>query len=189
MQTTITAHSHPSPHCDDRPQGDQPSLIVLHAISLPPGEFGTAAVRDLFLGSLDCSRDIRLAELEQQRLSAHTLIDRHGDIMQFVPLHRRAWHAGVSCWRKRSACNDFSIGIEMIGDETTPFTNEQYRTCAALCHTIMRHFTAITTDAIVGHQDIAPGRKWDPGKQWRWAHFEKLLNSSSTLPTISGLEW
>lgn len=166
-----------------------PSLIVLHAISLPPSEFTSDLVRDLFLGCLECSHDVRLTDLAQLRVSAHCVIERNGNLLQFVPLQQRAWHAGVSCWKGRQACNDFSIGIEMIGDEITPFADAQYQTCAALCHTIMQHLPAITADAIVGHQDIAPNRKWDPGKQWQPARFAALLMQADTLPTIGNLAW
>jgi len=166
-----------------------PSLIVLHAISLPPGEFGVGLVRDLFLGHLDCDRDARLATLTGLRVSAHCVIDRSGAVIQFVPLHRRAWHAGESCWQGQSDCNDFSIGIEMIGDESEPFTHAQYHACAALCHTMMGHFPTIAANAITGHRDIAPGRKWDPGKLWQHARFEALLAQTGCLPAIIGLQW
>jgi len=179
----------PSPHCDSRPQGVLPSLIVLHAISLPPGEFASDLVRDLFLGCLDCDHDARLAGLAKLRVSAHCVIDRSGNLLQFVPLQQRAWHAGESCWKGRQACNDFSIGIEMIGDETTPFTDAQYHTCATLCHTIMQHFPAIAFDAIVGHQDIAPGRKWDPGRLWQQPRLDALLAQADSLATIRNLVW
>ena len=159
---------------------------MLHASSLPAGVFHFDRVRDLFLGCLDCASDSRLAELEEVRVSAHLVVNRDGGIAQFVPLHARAWHAGVSCWRGRERCNDFSIGIELIGDETTSFTDIQYRTVAALCQTIMRRFPAIHIDAITGHQDVAPGRKWDPGRQWSWQRFHSLLNQTD-LPSIDGL--
>lgn len=166
-----------------------PSLIVLHAISLPPGEFETALVCDLFMGCLDCNHDARLADLAQLRVSSHCLIDRNGSLLQFVPLHQRAWHAGKSCWQGQQACNDFSIGIEMIGDEASPFSDVQYHTCAALCHTLTNHFPAITAESIVGHQDIAPGRKWDPGKQWQHPRFDALLAQAYSLPTVRDLQW
>ena len=181
---------HPSPHHDARPEGVEPELIVLHAISLPPGEFAVDRVRELFLGTLDCTCDSRLADLAGLRVSSHLLIDRKGAVLQFVPLMQRAWHAGVSCWRGRSACNDFSIGIELIGDESTPFTTAQYLACAALCHAIMGAFPAIAPDAITGHQDIAPGRKWDPGSAWRWARFRRILSQEGdSLPPAHGLRY
>ncbi|RMH52300.1 MAG: 1,6-anhydro-N-acetylmuramyl-L-alanine amidase AmpD [Zetaproteobacteria bacterium] len=177
---------HRSPHADARPDGSPISLIVLHAISLPPGCFALDGPRALFLGRLDCARDPRLAplraELEELRVSAHCLIDRAGDIHQFVPLAERAWHAGVSCWRGRERCNDFSIGIELIGDETTPFTEAQYHSAAALCRTIIDRYPTIDEESIVGHRDIAPGRKWDPGAQWNHARFLALLRRAAPLP-------
>ncbi|MDX8409351.1 MAG: 1,6-anhydro-N-acetylmuramyl-L-alanine amidase AmpD [Mariprofundales bacterium] len=175
-----------SPHCDVRPEGTDISLIVLHAISLPAGDFGFDRVRDLFLGCLDCGNDPRLTELATLRVSAHFVVTRDGTIAQFVPLHARAWHAGISCWQGRERCNDFSIGIELIGDESVPFAQAQYRTAAALCHALMRHFPAIKRDAITGHQDIAPRRKWDPGQQWSWARFRGVLDQEDQ-PQIDGL--
>ncbi len=163
------------------------SLIVLHAISLPPGVFSMTRVRELFLGCLDCGSDPRLHDLEGLRVSAHCVVDRAGGIHQFVPLRERAWHAGVSCWRGREACNDFSVGIELIGDEQTPFTEAQYVSAAALCRAVTRRFSDIGPDDIVGHRDIAPGRKWDPGAQWRHGHFCALLAAPRLLPEIEGL--
>jgi len=177
-----------SPHCDARPQGVQPSLIVLHAITLPSGEFGMNGVRDLFMGCLDCDSDPRLSDLAHLRVSAHCVIDRGGAVQQFVPLSQRAWHAGVSCWQGKSACNDFSIGIEMIGDEQTPFSDAQYRVCAGLCHAMHTLFPTLARNAITGHQNIAPSRKWDPGVQWQWSRFHALLSHPERLPLIEGLQ-
>ena len=165
----------PSPHCDERPTGVAVDLIVLHAISLPPGEFELDCVADLFRGRLDCGRHPALAELEGLRVSAHFVVDRNGVITQFVPVGMRAWHAGESAWEGRARCNDFAIGIEMIGDERRPFTDAQYRECARLCRALMRRFPAIGPGRIVGHSDVAPGRKWDPGRQWDWARFRRSL--------------
>ncbi|MDQ6950038.1 MAG: 1,6-anhydro-N-acetylmuramyl-L-alanine amidase AmpD [Mariprofundales bacterium] len=175
-----------SPHCDARPDGERVSLIVLHAISLPPGEFALRHVRELFLGCLDTASGSQFSELEGLHVSAHCVVDRNGDITQFVPFAKRAWHAGASCWQDRECCNDFSIGIELIGDEQSPFTDLQYSTAAALCREIMRQFPAIDPDAITGHQNIAPGRKWDPGHQWSWPRFRSLLDQA-TPPPVCGL--
>ncbi|MDX8402683.1 MAG: 1,6-anhydro-N-acetylmuramyl-L-alanine amidase AmpD [Mariprofundaceae bacterium] len=165
-----------SPHQDARPAGVVVDLIVLHAISLPPGCFETEAVEALFLGRLDRASDHpALREVAGLRVSAHFLIDRRGGITQFVRCGRRAWHAGVSCWQGRERCNDFSIGIEMVGDAHTPFTRRQYTECARLCRALMRRYPAIGSDRIVGHSDVAPGRKWDPGAQWDWARFRRSL--------------
>ncbi|MFQ5519168.1 MAG: 1,6-anhydro-N-acetylmuramyl-L-alanine amidase AmpD [Mariprofundus sp.] len=164
-----------SPHQNARPDDTPVELIVLHAISLPPGEFETLYIDDLFMGRLDCSAHPSFESLNGLRVSAHFVVDRRGGMTQFVPCESRAWHAGVSEWQGRESCNDFAIGIEMIGDEQRPFTSAQYRETARLCRVLMSRYPAITSEQIVGHQDIAPGRKWDPGKQWNWQHFRRSL--------------
>jgi len=165
----------PSPHCNARPSDAQISLIVLHAISLPPGMFEMRWVRALFLGSLDESAHPSFQSLRGLRVSAHFVVARDGSIEQFVPCGRRAWHAGVSVWQGVPDCNDYAIGIEMIGDEQQPFTRAQYRETARLCRVLMARYPAITRERIVGHADVAPGRKWDPGRQWDWTHFRRSL--------------
>jgi len=164
-----------SPHFDARPPGTDVELIVLHAISLPPGEFGMLHVESLFTGRLDCGLHPFFAELERLRVSAHFVVDRTGRITQFVPVQDRAWHAGESIWHGRPRCNDFSVGIEMLGDETHVFTAAQYRETARLCRALTARFPAIPDAGIVGHSDVAPGRKWDPGAQWDWARFHRSL--------------
>ncbi len=164
-----------SPHHNARPDGVRVDLIVLHAISLPDGCFEPQYIDDLFMGRLDCAADSTFEALRGLKVSAHFVVDRQGDITQFVACDRRAWHAGVSTWQGRSGCNDYAIGIEMIGDERTPFTSAQYRETARLCKMLMQRYPAISSERIVGHQDIAPGRKWDPGKQWDWQHFRRSL--------------
>ena len=166
----------PSPHHDARPAGMGVDLIVLHAISLPPGEFAMEHVEALFTGSLDTSAHPSFPSLEGMRVAAHFVVDRNGHITQFVPIGQRAWHAGVSIWQGREHCNDYSIGIEMIGDKQTPFTTKQYREAARLCRALMLRFVDVTAEGIVGHQDVAPGRKWDPGRQWDWGHFHRSLS-------------
>ena len=151
-------------------------LIVLHAISLPPGEFAMEHVEALFTGALDTSAYPSFASLEGMRVAAHFVVDRNGHITQFVPLEGRAWHAGQSVWQGREHCNDYSVGIEMLGDESSPFTRAQYRECARLCRALMGHFPEVNVARIVGHQDVASGRKWDPGKQWDWGHFHRSLS-------------
>lgn len=163
-----------SPHHDARPD-TAVDLIVLHAISLPPGDFSMQHVEDLFMGRLDAGAHPAFAELAGVRVSAHFVIDRAGIIVQFVPVARRAWHAGASSWQGRPACNDFAIGIELIGDERQAFTARQYTEAARLCRMLMQRFPAIQPSRIVGHSDVAPGRKWDPGRQWDWAHFRRSL--------------
>ncbi|MDX8395344.1 MAG: 1,6-anhydro-N-acetylmuramyl-L-alanine amidase AmpD [Mariprofundaceae bacterium] len=170
-----------SPHHNERPKGLTPDLLVLHAISLPPGKFESQYIEDFFMGSLDTSADPSLHDLKGVRVSAHFVVNRQGIITQFVPLHRRAWHAGKSSWQEKGDCNNYSIGIEMIGDEIQPFTNSQYRETARLCRTLMQSFPNINKQRIVGHQDIAPGRKWDPGKQWEWGKFHRSLSRIRNL--------
>jgi len=150
-------------------------MIVLHAISLPEGVFSNESIDQLFMGTLDPTTHVSFADLQGLQVSAHFLIARDGQTMQYVACAERAWHAGVSSWQGRENCNDYAIGIEIIGDQTHPFMNMQYRECARICHTLMQQYPAITNERIVGHQDVAPGRKWDPGKQWDWKHFRRSL--------------
>jgi len=164
-----------SPHQNARPDGVVIDLIVLHAISLPAGAFEMQYIEELFTGCLDDHAHPSFADLKGLKVSAHFVVDRRGEISQFVATDRRAWHAGVSAWQGREGCNDFAIGIEMIGDEEQIFTDAQYRETARLCRVLMQRYPAISTGRIVGHQDIAPGRKWDPGKQWDWQHFHRSL--------------
>jgi len=164
-----------SPHCDLRPDDTIVDMIVLHAISLPAGDFATVYVDDLFLGNLDCTAHPSFDDLKGLRVSSHFVIDREGQAAQFVPCDHRAWHAGESAWQGRTGCNDFAVGIEMIGDEQQPFTAAQYRETARLCRVLMKRYPAISPERIVGHQDIAPGRKWDPGRLWDWQRFRRSL--------------
>lgn len=165
-----------SPHCDARPKPLDIDLIVLHAISLPDGEFDADTVHDFLCGRLDCSSHPDFWPIRDLRVSAHFVVDRKGHITQLVACTDRAWHAGASIWEGREHCNDYAIGIEMIGDEIQPFTRAQYRETARLCRMLMRRFPAITRQRIVGHQDIAPNRKWDPGRQWDWHRFHRTLS-------------
>jgi len=164
-----------SPHQNARPDGVEIDLIVLHAISLPAGLFAGEYIDDLFMGRLNCTAHPTFDALDGLNVSAHFVVDREGGITQFVACENRAWHAGVSEWQGRSGCNDYAIGIEMIGDEACPFTTAQYRETARLCRQLMQRYPGISSERIVGHQDIAPGRKWDPGKQWDWQHFRRSL--------------
>lgn len=158
----------PSPNCDARPVAAAPELVVVHNISLPPGEFGSGMVEALFCNTLDCSLHPALAELKGVRVSAHLLIDRRGRLTQFVPFDLRAWHAGVSEYRGRSGCNAFSIGIELEGTDTRPYTAKQYRRLSSTLRWLLRRFPRLSLDAIVGHNEIAPGRKTDPGASFDW---------------------
>jgi len=165
-----------SPHQNQRPAGVQVDMIVLHAISLPAGQFDMQHIEGLFMGRLDSRVHASFAELQGLNVSAHFVVDRKGEITQFVSCEGRAWHAGLSEWQGRQGCNDFSIGIEMIGDEEQPFTQAQYRETARLCRVLMLRFAGIDRQRIVGHQDVAPGRKWDPGRQWDWSRFDRSLH-------------
>ncbi|MBT9432379.1 1,6-anhydro-N-acetylmuramyl-L-alanine amidase AmpD [Candidatus Sodalis endolongispinus] len=165
----------PSPHCDCRPANVFPTLLVVHNISLPPGHFGGPWIDRLFTGTLDPADDPYFAAIWQLRVSAHCLIRRDGEVVQYVPFHRRAWHAGVSCYQGRERCNDFSIGIEMEGTDTLPYTDAQYYALADVTRLLMRHYP-ITPAHITGHSDIAPERKTDPGPSFSWRDFRQLLS-------------
>ncbi|WP_456379268.1 1,6-anhydro-N-acetylmuramyl-L-alanine amidase AmpD [Thiolapillus sp.] len=168
-------HHCPSPNCDERPGGSPIDLLVIHNISLPPKQFGGSWIEDFFLNRLDPSRHPYFQEIHHLRVSAHFLIRRDGEILQFVPMHQRAWHAGASCFEGRSCCNDFSIGIELEGADDIPYADAQYQSLAQLSRTIMEAFPAIGKERITGHEDIAPDRKTDPGPAFDWARYLSLL--------------
>ena len=157
-----------SPNCDARPSVTEINLLVIHNISLPPGEFGGAAITQLFTNLLDNAAHPYYEHLKGVKVSAHFLIRRAGEIIQFVPCCKRAWHAGVSTWQGRVACNDFSIGIELEGSDDVPFPDSQY---AALVRLTRRLQRAYPIRHIVGHADIAPGRKTDPGPCFDWPRY------------------
>lgn len=163
-----------SDNANERPEGEV-SLLVIHNVSLPPGRFGGGFVEQLFLNTLDCSLHPYFERLRGLRVSAHLLIDRRGRVTQFVPFGRRAWHAGESCFDGRSGCNDFSIGIELEGTDERPYPQVQLRRLLRVTRALMRHYPAITVQRIVGHADIAPGRKTDPGPAFDWAGFRAAL--------------
>ena len=157
-----------SPNCDERPDGVNIDLLVIHAISLPPGEFEGSAIEDLFLNRLDASRHPYYAGIAGLKVSAHFLVRRCGEAVQFVPCIERAWHAGASVWRGRSGCNDFSIGIELEGTDDVPFEDAQYLTLSQLTRALLAAYPIVD---IVGHSDIAPGRKTDPGPHFDWLRY------------------
>lgn len=161
----------PSPHCDARPAGMPISLLVIHGISLPAGEFGGPWIERLFLGQLEAGTHPQLADAVGLRVSAHLLIRRNGKIIQFVPFKRRAWHAGVSVFHGQPRCNDYSIGIELEGADVLPYTDIQYECLIAVTRALLRAYPAITRDRVVGHCDIAPDRKTDPGPSFDWSRF------------------
>ena len=153
---------------DDRGVGARIELVVIHCISLPPGQFGTGLPEALLAGRLDTAAHPSLADLAGVRVSAHLLIDRQGQMVQLVPFDRRAWHAGVSSWRGRSGCNRLSIGIELEGTERTPYEDAQYRVLEQLLPVLIARYPALGRDTVVGHAEIAPGRKRDPGPHFDW---------------------
>lgn len=170
----------PSPNCDARPAGVEPDLIVVHSISLPPGEFGGPWINDFFQNRLDSGAHEYFEQIRDLQVSAHVLIRRDGQLLQYVPFHQRAWHAGVSCFQGRAACNDFSIGIELEGTDDRPFRAEQYWQLARLVAVLRDSYPALSDGHIVGHSDIAPGRKTDPGSGFSWRRFHRALQCLST---------
>lgn len=166
----------PSPNQDQRPAACEVDLLVIHNISLPPDQYGGPWIDRLFLNQLPPEQHPYFAEIHQLRVSAHLLIRRDGERVQYVPLHRRAWHAGQSCFDGRERCNDFSIGIELEGSDETPYTEAQYRALARTIREIQRRYPAISDDRITGHCDIAPGRKTDPGPAFDWQRLRRLLS-------------
>jgi len=167
-------HRIASPNHDARPLGTAIDLLVIHNISLPPDEFGGAAITQLFCNILDTEAHPYYAQLNGVRVSAHFLIRRTGEIIQYVPCSKRAWHAGASTWRGRTACNNFSIGVELEGCDTMAFTDAQYAALAKLTRRLQR---AYPMRDIVGHSDIAPGRKTDPGPCFDWARYLDLIST------------
>ena len=161
----------PSPNFNERPPGTAVSLLVVHNITLPPGQFGTPYITDLFLNQLDISADPWFVNVEGLKVSAHFVIDRLGHITQFVSCDERAWHAGASSFEGCEQCNDFSIGIELEGTDDLPFEDAQYERLAALTQCLRARYPLT---AATGHSDIAPGRKTDPGPFFDWSRFREL---------------
>ena len=166
-----------SPNFNERPEAAIVSLLVVHNISLPPGQYGGGYVEQFFTNQLPVNDDPFFQEIKDLQVSAHLLIERTGRVVQFVPLHKRAWHAGVSCYQGVPNCNDFSVGIELEGTDVEPYTPEQYAQLVELAIAIQAEFPAITNERIVGHSDIAPGRKTDPGPAFDWGYFYSVLNA------------
>lgn len=164
-----------SPNCSARPSGANVTLLVIHNISLPPGQFGGIYISDFFQNKLDVSADQYFEEIKNLKVSSHLLIDRFGKVIQFVPFNKSAWHAGISFFKGQENCNDFSIGIEMEGTDSTEYTNEQYESLKELTLSLMKAYPKIELESIVGHSDIAPGRKTDPGESFDWARYKSDL--------------
>jgi AmpD protein len=157
-----------SPNRDDRPAGASIELLVLHGISLPPGQFGGDAIDALFLNQLDWDADPYFGEIRGIEVSAHLLIRRDGELVQYVPFTERAWHAGASSFRGRTRCNDFSIGIELEGEDDTAYDERQYQTLPAVLRAVTLAYPDISPRELAGHCDVAPGRKSDPGPAFDW---------------------
>lgn len=164
-----------SPHCDARPAGTHIDLLVIHGISLPPGQFGGDWIPAFFQGRLPADAHPYFADIAALRVSAHLLIRRNGAVLQFVPFQKRAWHAGVSMYEGRRDCNDFSIGVELEGTDELPYDTEQYAALAGVTRALISAYPALAADRIVGHSEIAPGRKTDPGPAFDWLHYRKLI--------------
>lgn len=169
-----------SPNYNARIDEQDMSLIVLHNISLPPGQFGGEWITKLFTNKLPKDADPFFAEIHQLRVSSHLLIRRNGEIIQYVPFHKRAWHAGVSEYLGRSACNDFSVGIELEGTDYESFTEKQYTVLIKVLHSLIKKYPTLTGRNITGHENIAPNRKTDPGPYFDWGMLEKSFGV--TLP-------
>ena len=165
----------PSPNQNARPDPEDIRLVVVHAISLPAGKFGTGAVERFFCNTLDCSGDPRLADLAGVRVSAHLFASRQGALTQFVPFARRAWHAGVSRWRGRTDCNDYSIGIELEGTDDSGYTDRQYLALGHILEALFARYPHLDRSAVVGHNEIAPERKTDPGPHFDWRRVHRGL--------------
>lgn len=167
----------PSPNCDERPGGILPELIVVHGISLPPDEFGGPWIDRLFTNTLPPDEHPYFAIVAPLKVSSHALIRRDGEVVQYVPFHLRAWHAGASSYQGRERCNDFSIGIEMEGADETPYEPAQYRMLSAVILALCAAYSSLSLNHIAGHSDISPGRKTDPGPAFDWQRLYALLRA------------
>ena len=171
------ARQQPSPNCDIRPDESDITLIVIHGISLPPGNFGGDYIDQLFCNNLNPEEHPYFRKISGLKVSSHLLIRRDGEVVQYVPLQKRAWHAGVSSYDNRERCNDFSIGIELEGEDETPYTDIQYQILSKLIRSLVKYYPALTNKTIAGHCDIAPGRKTDPGIAFDWDYLTSLLSA------------
>lgn len=168
-----------SPHHDARPEHTTIDLIVVHGISLPPAEFNNDFIEKFFCGDLDSSAHPYFDTIKHVRVSSHLLIKRTGEVIQFVPFSKRAWHAGESFFQERKACNDFSIGIELEGTDELPYEKIQYARLTFIIRALQKAYPAITRERVVGHSDIAPGRKTDPGASFDWQYLDCLYRIQS----------
>ena len=168
-----TAEVIQSPNCDARPDNSKIKLIVIHGISLPPAEFGGGYIQQFFCNQLDAKAHSYFSTICQMQVSAHCLIERGGNITQFVSFLDRAWHAGVSSWRGEQCCNDYSIGIELEGSDDLAYDDRQYDQLNALINSLISYYPGLDSDAVCGHSEIAPGRKTDPGPAFDWKRINK----------------
>ena len=171
------ARQQPSPNYDSRKAEDDIALIVIHGISLPPGKFGGDYIDQLFCNKLNADEHPYFKGIANLKVSSHLLVRRDGEVVQYVPFQKRAWHAGVSSYKGREGCNDFSIGIEMEGEDETPYTDIQYQVLSELINSLIVSYPKLNTETIAGHSDIAPGRKTDPGEAFEWDRLNTLLSS------------
>lgn len=169
-----------SPNYDERPAGMQPELIVVHGISLPPDEFGGPWIDLLFTNQLPRDAHPYFAQIAASKVSAHLLIRRDGELVQYVSFDKRAWHAGVSLYDGRERCNDFSIGIELEGADTIPYEPAQYRVLSAVIDTLCAAYPTLSHTRVTGHEHIAPGRKTDPGPAFDWPRLHAMLRARSS---------
>ncbi len=176
---TRQARKLPSDNCDARPEGCEPQLIVLHGISLPPGQIGGPEIEALFTNCLDWDTHPYFAEIRGLEVSAHLLIRRDGELIQFVPFTERAWHAGESSFRGQSGCNDFSIGIELEGEDETPYDDRQYSVLSEVLQALLTAYPCISSREVAAHSDVAGGRKTDPGPAFDWL---RLYDGLGTTP-------
>src|SRR6266446_336815 len=173
-----------SPHFDARPAGVLPELIVVHGISLPPGEFGGPWIDRLFTNSLPADVHPYFAEVSALRVSSHLVVTRDGAVTQYVGFTERAWHAGKSMYQGREACNDFSVGVELEGTDTLPYEPAQYVALAEVVAALCAAYPRLSPDRLAGHSDIAPGRKTDPGPAFDWPRARRLLAEAVRQPLV-----
>jgi AmpD protein len=171
----IDARQVPSPNCDERPDGSAISLIVIHGMSLPPGQYGGPEIDQFFTNTLDANGHPYFAQISELRVSSHLLIRRDGEMVQYVPFRKRAWHAGASCYQGRVACNDFSVGIELEGQDDEPYTDVQYEVLAGVVKVLIDAFPGLSANSLAGHCDISPQRKTDPGPAFDWQRLQQQL--------------
>ena len=176
----------PSANCDARPAGVLPELIVVHGISLPPGEFGGPWIDRLFTNTLPPAEHPYFAQIDGMRVSSHLCIRRDGGVTQYVSFDQRAWHAGESCYEGRAACNDFSIGVELEGTDTLAYESVQYRVLADVVAALCRAYPTLAPTRLAGHSDIAPGRKTDPGPAFDWPYARRLIAAACARAPVPG---